>query len=203
MQRIILISTIGLVLLGATSPTGSAHTASHTGRVNACLRAHGWPHGQLALQRAELRVGHPNGLIRTCGGKDGRASETSGSPRHPVIPAEPYWYDRVARQIVLHRSGTVISVDPHGTQSRYDAQVSGLGLYGQVASSSLRSGRVDRLGTTSGPRFVQASTESAGASQSFDWADAAIGAGFAMLLMVVAGVAATRVRRRGGVAMPS
>jgi hypothetical protein len=120
-----------------------------------------------------------------------------------VIAAEPYWYDRVARQIVLHRSGTVISLDPHGTQARYDAQVSGLGLYGQAASSSPPPNRVDRLGTASGPRFVQASTESAGASQSFDWVDAAIGAGFATLLMVVASVAATRVRRRGGVAMPS
>lgn len=71
MRRIILISAIGLGLVAAaTSIEAAQSTSNHTARVDACLRAHGWPYGLRALQRAELRVGHPNGLIRTCGGRD-------------------------------------------------------------------------------------------------------------------------------------
>jgi hypothetical protein len=33
---------------------------------DACLRAHGWLYGSLALERMEIRVGHPNGLRRIC-----------------------------------------------------------------------------------------------------------------------------------------
>jgi hypothetical protein len=33
---------------------------------DACLRAHGWLYGSLALRKMALRVGHPNGLRRVC-----------------------------------------------------------------------------------------------------------------------------------------
>ena len=67
MRRIILISAVGLGLLAAATSIQAAQSAPHSNRVDACLRAHGWPYGLLALQRVELRVGHPNGLIQTCG----------------------------------------------------------------------------------------------------------------------------------------
>lgn len=70
MRRIILISLIGLGGLAVTSPAGATPKPSATDRVDSCLRAHGWPYGLLALQGAEIRHGHPNGLIRICGGTD-------------------------------------------------------------------------------------------------------------------------------------
>ncbi len=88
MRRIILISAVGLGLLAATTSVDAAQTASnHTGRIDACLRAHGWSHGLLGLQRAELRAGHPNGLIQTCGGSDAQtasndANRVNASPVH-------------------------------------------------------------------------------------------------------------------------
>ena len=75
MRRIILISAVGLGLLAATTSIDAAQTASnHTSQVDACLAAHGWPNGLLALQRAELRTGHPNGLVQTCGGRDAQTA---------------------------------------------------------------------------------------------------------------------------------
>jgi hypothetical protein len=80
MRRIILISAVGLGLLAATTSIDAAQTASnHTSRVDACLRAHGWPNGLLALQRAELRARHPNGLIQTCGGRDAQKASKKSS----------------------------------------------------------------------------------------------------------------------------
>jgi hypothetical protein len=70
MRRIILISLIGLAGLAVTAPVGATQEQSATNRVDSCLRAHGWPYGLLALQRAEILHGHPNGLIRICGGTD-------------------------------------------------------------------------------------------------------------------------------------
>ena len=89
MRRIILISAVGLGLLAATTSIDAAQTASnHTSRVDACLAAHGWPNGLLALQRAELRAGHPNGLIQTCGGRDAQpASNHTSGVRASRVPA--------------------------------------------------------------------------------------------------------------------
>jgi hypothetical protein len=70
MPRIILISLIGLGGLAAAAPIGATPEPSPTNRVDSCLRAHGWPYGLFALQRAEILHGHPNGLIRICGGTD-------------------------------------------------------------------------------------------------------------------------------------
>jgi hypothetical protein len=70
MRRIILISAIGLAGLAVTAPVGATPAPSPTDRVDACLRAHGWPYGPVALQRDEIRARHPNGLIRICGGTD-------------------------------------------------------------------------------------------------------------------------------------
>jgi hypothetical protein len=70
MRRFILISLIGLGALAATAPVGATPAPSRTDRIDACLRAHGWPYGLFALQRAERLHGHPNGLIRICGGTD-------------------------------------------------------------------------------------------------------------------------------------
>jgi hypothetical protein len=68
MRRIILICVIGLGGLAVTAPVGATPTPSPADRIDACLRAHGWSYGLLALQGAEIRHGHPNGLIRICGG---------------------------------------------------------------------------------------------------------------------------------------
>jgi len=70
MRRFILISLIGLGAWAVTAPVGATPSSSDTDRIDACLRAHGWPYGLGALQRAEIRHGHPNGLIRICGGTD-------------------------------------------------------------------------------------------------------------------------------------
>ena len=70
MRRIIVISLIGLGGLALAAPGGATPELSPTDRVDACLRNHGWPYGLRALQIAEIRHGHPNGLIRICGGTD-------------------------------------------------------------------------------------------------------------------------------------
>jgi hypothetical protein len=70
MRRFILISVIGLGALAVIAPVGATPTPSRADRINACLRAHGWPYGPVALQRDEIRARHPNGLIRICGGTD-------------------------------------------------------------------------------------------------------------------------------------
>lgn len=68
MKRASLIATLALVLI---VPTATANPAHHYRRhINACLRAHGWPYGLGALQHLEVRANHPNGLVRTCGGRD-------------------------------------------------------------------------------------------------------------------------------------
>lgn len=68
MKRATLIVPIALALVASTA---AANPPDHPhGHVNRCLRAHGWPYGLGALQRAEVRVRHPNGLIRICGGRD-------------------------------------------------------------------------------------------------------------------------------------
>jgi hypothetical protein len=70
MRRFILISLIGLGAFAVTAPVGATPTPSRADRIDACLRVHGWPYGLIALQRAEIRAGHPNGLVRICGGTD-------------------------------------------------------------------------------------------------------------------------------------
>jgi hypothetical protein len=70
MRRIILISLIGLAGLAVPALGGATPEPSPTDRVDSCLRDHGWPYGLRALQLAEIRHGHPNGLIRICGGTD-------------------------------------------------------------------------------------------------------------------------------------
>lgn len=70
MRRIILISLIGVGGLVVTAQVEATSNPSPTHRIDACLRAHGWPYGLRALQIAEIRHGHPNGLIRICGGTD-------------------------------------------------------------------------------------------------------------------------------------
>jgi hypothetical protein len=70
MRRIILISLIGLGGLAVAAPGGATPKHSPTNRVDSCLREHGWPYGLRVLQIAEIRHGHPNGLIRICGGTD-------------------------------------------------------------------------------------------------------------------------------------
>jgi hypothetical protein len=107
--------------------------------------------------------------------------------------------------IVLHKSGYVVSTDQHGTQARYDAQNSGNGVFatGGAATPSLSPDRVDKLGSVGGPRVVQVSTTPTGSSQSFNWADAAIGAGIALLVMVTTGAAAAMARGRGRLALPA
>jgi hypothetical protein len=69
MRRTILTSTVTLALLATTVSSNAARTPSHTRAVDACLRSHGWPYGLRALERVEIRVHHPNGLIRFCGGR--------------------------------------------------------------------------------------------------------------------------------------
>jgi hypothetical protein len=64
MRRTILIG-LSLALLPGTA-TAAHGASSHDHAVNVCLRHHGWPFGLLALERAELQHGHPNGLIRIC-----------------------------------------------------------------------------------------------------------------------------------------
>lgn len=103
--------------------------------------------------------------------------------------------------IILHRTGTAVNIDPHGTQARYNAQVST--LTGASAAPSLSPDRSDKLGGVGGPRVVQVTAAPAASSQTFDWADAAVGAGIALLVMVTAGAAATLLRGRGGIALPS
>jgi hypothetical protein len=70
MRRTILISLIGLAALATAASVEATPKPSPADRIDACLRAHGWPYGLLALQIAEIRHGHPNGLIRICGGTD-------------------------------------------------------------------------------------------------------------------------------------
>ena len=70
MRRMILISLVGVAGLAMTASVEATPKPCHTDRIDACLRAHGWPYGLFALQRAEIRHGHPNGLIRICGGTD-------------------------------------------------------------------------------------------------------------------------------------
>jgi hypothetical protein len=70
MRRIILGSLIGLAALSVAAPVAATQQPSHTERVDSCLREHGWRYGLRALRAAELRHGHPNGLIRICGGTD-------------------------------------------------------------------------------------------------------------------------------------
>ena len=119
-----------------------------------------------------------------------------------AFPASAMANGQSAHQIVLHRSGTIISLDPHGTQARYDAQVSKFGLFGTAASPSLPPDRVDQLGTADGPQPVQVATVTPAASSGFDWAAAITGAGAAIALglLALAGVSASR-NRRGGVAL--
>jgi hypothetical protein len=69
MRRTILTSTVALLLLATTASSDAARTPLHTRAVDACLRSHGWPYGIRALERVEIRVHHPNGLIRICGSK--------------------------------------------------------------------------------------------------------------------------------------
>lgn len=60
----------GIALGFATPNTHSRAATAHrqaADRIDACLRAHGWPYGLLGLERAEIRAHHPNGLIRICG----------------------------------------------------------------------------------------------------------------------------------------
>jgi hypothetical protein len=85
----------------------------------------------------------------------------------------------------LHRSGLVIQTAPS-----------------LAASPALPPDRADRLGTTGG-RVVVVSTAPSGSSRSFDWADAAVGAGITLLVMVTAGAAAAFARSRGRFAVPS
>jgi hypothetical protein len=61
-----------LVLTASTAASAApAHHDRHgTRRIDACLRRHGWPYGYVGLLRAEIRHGHPNGLVRICGGRD-------------------------------------------------------------------------------------------------------------------------------------
>jgi len=87
--------------------------------------------------------------------------------------------------VQLHRSGVVIQTAPS---------------FG--ASPALPPDRADRLGSSSG-RVVFVTTAPAASSQSFDWADAAVGAGIALLVMVTAGAAAAFARNRGRLALPS
>ena len=87
--------------------------------------------------------------------------------------------------VQLHRSGLVIQSTPSA-----------------AASPALPPDRADRLGASSG-RVVVVSTAPAGSSQSFNWADAAVGAGIALLVMVTAGAAAAFARSRGRSALPS
>ena len=66
------IPAIGLgIALGFATPHTTSHSvAAHrqtADRVDACLRAHGWPYGLLGLEGAEIRAHHPNGLVRICG----------------------------------------------------------------------------------------------------------------------------------------
>ena len=70
MRRIILISLVGLGAFASSAPIGATPTPSSTDRIDACLRVHGWPYGLVALRRDEIRHGHPNGLLRICGGTD-------------------------------------------------------------------------------------------------------------------------------------
>jgi hypothetical protein len=53
-------------------PRGHAIAEDHRAAVDACLREHGWLYGSQALQRTELRVGHPNGLSGICSEHVGR-----------------------------------------------------------------------------------------------------------------------------------
>jgi hypothetical protein len=70
MRRMILISLVGLAGLAATAQVEATSKPTRADRIDACLRDHGWPYGLRALQIAEIRHGHPNGLIRICGGTD-------------------------------------------------------------------------------------------------------------------------------------
>jgi hypothetical protein len=70
MRRVILISLIGLAGLTMTASVEATPKSCPADRIDECLRAHGWPYGLHALQIAEIRHGHPNGLIRICGGTD-------------------------------------------------------------------------------------------------------------------------------------
>ena len=71
MRRFIVISLVGLAALAVSAPSRADSTPpSGTDGIDACLRTHGWPYGLVALQHVEIRVGHPNGLIRICGGTD-------------------------------------------------------------------------------------------------------------------------------------
>ena len=62
--------------------------------------------------------------------------------------------------------------------------------------------RVDQLGSAAGPQPVQVAVLTAADSSGFSWTDALIGAGvaFAVALLAITGLAATR-GRRGGVAV--
>ena len=119
-----------------------------------------------------------------------------------AFPASAMANGHSSRQIVLHRSGAVISLDPHGTQARYDAQDSKFGLFGSAASPSLPPDRVDQLGTANGPRPVQVATVTTASSTGFDWTAAIVGAGAGIVLglLAMAGISAGR-NRRGGVAV--
>ena len=70
MRRMILISLVGLAGLATATSVEATPKPSPTHSIDACLSAHGWPYGLRALQIAEIRHGHPNGLIRICGGTD-------------------------------------------------------------------------------------------------------------------------------------
>jgi hypothetical protein len=64
-MRAILSSCAAALVLAATCG-GDAGASRSPSSVDECLRAHGWPYGLVALRRAEIEHGHPNGLIRIC-----------------------------------------------------------------------------------------------------------------------------------------
>jgi len=69
MRRTMLI--VVLVLAGSVSATKTTQrSASEDRRVDQCLRRHDWASGEVALKRAEIQHGHPNGLLRICRATD-------------------------------------------------------------------------------------------------------------------------------------
>jgi hypothetical protein len=86
MKRLTVAVAAVFVLSGSTAATTQPpHQRESTNRIDACLRRHGWPYGYTALLGAEIRHGHPNGLVRICG-VDARGVATSTRPQ-PTSPA--------------------------------------------------------------------------------------------------------------------
>ena len=77
MRRTILIA-IAVLAGSAAAATAEGHSADEPQSVNQCLRHHGWPWGQIALERAVIQHHHPNGLLRIC------ASPRRAEPVGPI-----------------------------------------------------------------------------------------------------------------------